>query len=176
MATDFGDESGEKLFDWMLRVAQEAGQEAIAKSAKNLANAIKKTCADIDEAIGAEGGAAKAPEWGKLNMREFADLPHYETLKEMISARLKEDGVEHAFANEDDNRFLVFKVNEAPAVAQAFKRIEEAIPEACERAKGALAKSEPLKERAARARAAAEEIARKAGKSREIEIAQTRAK
>ena len=27
MATDFGDESGEKLFDWMLRVGQEAGQE-----------------------------------------------------------------------------------------------------------------------------------------------------
>lgn len=37
MATDFGDESGEKLFDWMLRVGQEAGQEALAKSAKGLA-------------------------------------------------------------------------------------------------------------------------------------------
>ena len=33
MATDFGDESGEKLVDWMLRVGQEAGQEALAKSA-----------------------------------------------------------------------------------------------------------------------------------------------
>ena len=45
MATDFGDESGEKLFDRMLRVGQEAGQEALAKSAKGLAEAIRSTCA-----------------------------------------------------------------------------------------------------------------------------------
>lgn len=176
MATDFGDESGEKLFDWMLRVGQEAGQEALAKSAKGLAEAIRSTCASIEKSEGSGGVAAKTTEWAKLSMREFEDLPEYETLADMISAQLKKDGVEHAFANEGENRFLVFKVNEAPAVAQAFKRIEEAIPEACERAKGALAKAEPLKERATRARAAAEEIARKAGKPREIEIAQTRAK
>ena len=176
MATDFGDESGEKLFDWMLRVGQEAGQEALAKSAKGLAEAIRNTCADIEKTFGAQRDEAKAPEWAKLSMREFDGLPEYETLADMISAQFKKDGVEHAFANEGENRFLVFKVNEAPAVAQAFKRIEEAIPDTCERAKESLAKVEPLKERATRARAAAEEIARKAGKPREIEIAQTRAK
>ena len=109
-------------------------------------------------------------------MREFEDLPEYETLADVVSSQLKKEGVEHAFANEGGKRFLVFKANEAPSVAQAFRRIEESIPEACERAKGALAKGEPLKERAARARAAAERIAQKAGKPREIEIAQARAK
>ena len=29
MASDFGDESGEKLFDWMLRMGQDASQDAI---------------------------------------------------------------------------------------------------------------------------------------------------
>mgnify|MGYP007081923260 FL=1 len=176
MATDFGDESGEKLFDWMLRVGQEAGQEALAKSAKGLAEAIRSTCASIEKSEGSGDAAAKTTEWAKLSMREFEDLPEYETLADMISSQLKKEGVEHAFANERGKRFLVFKANEAPSVAQAFRRIEESIPEACERAKGALAKGEPLKERAARARAAAEQIAQKAGKPREIEIAQARAK
>lgn len=176
MATDFGDESGEKLFDWMLRVGQEAGQEALAKSAKGLAEAVRNTCVDIEKTLGAQRDEAEAPEWAKLNMREFADLPQYQTLAEMISAQLDKEGVEHAFANEENDKFLVFKAAEAPSVVQAFKRIEGSIPEACDRAKEALAKTEPLKARATRAREAAAEIARNAGKPREIEIAQTRAK
>lgn len=32
MASDFGDESGEKLFDWMLRMGQDASQDAIRAS------------------------------------------------------------------------------------------------------------------------------------------------
>ena len=172
MATDFGDESGEKLFDWMLRV----GQEALAKSAKGLAEAIRSTRANIEKGEGSGDAAAKTTEWAKLSMREFEDLPEYETLADTISSQLKKEGVEHAFANEDGKRLLVFKANEAPSVVQAFRRIEDSIPEACERAKGALAKGEPLKVRAARARAAAEQLAQKTGKPREIEIAQARAK
>ena len=71
MATDFGDESGEKLFDWMLRVGQEAGQEALAKSAKGLAEAIRSTCASIEKSGGSGDAAAKETEWAKLSMREF---------------------------------------------------------------------------------------------------------
>ena len=85
MATDFGDESGEKLFDWMLMVGQEAGQEALAKSAKGLAEAIRSTCAGIEKSEGSGGAAAKTTEWAKLSMREFEDLPEYETLADMIS-------------------------------------------------------------------------------------------
>ena len=107
-------------------------------------------------------------------MREFEDLPEYETLADMISSQLKKEGVEHAFANEGGKRFLVFKAKETPSVARAFRRIEESIPEACERAKGVLAKGEPLKERAARARAAAEQIAhehvQQAGRGHERDI------
>ena len=85
MATDFGDESGEKLFDWMLRVGQEAGQEALAKSAEGLAEAIRSTCASIEKSEGSGGAAAKTTEWAKLSMREFEDLPEYETLADMMA-------------------------------------------------------------------------------------------
>ena len=33
MASDYGDEAGGKLLDWMLRIGQEAGAEAMARSA-----------------------------------------------------------------------------------------------------------------------------------------------
>ena len=32
MASDYGDEAGGKLLDWMLRIGQEAGAEAMARS------------------------------------------------------------------------------------------------------------------------------------------------
>lgn len=36
MASDYGDEAGEKLFDWMLRMGQDASQDAIRASAERL--------------------------------------------------------------------------------------------------------------------------------------------
>mgnify|MGYP000028377356 CR=1 FL=1 len=35
MASDFGDESGEKLFDWMLRMGQDASQDAIRQAPRD---------------------------------------------------------------------------------------------------------------------------------------------
>lgn len=32
MASDYGDEAGEKLFDWMLRMGQDASQDAIRRA------------------------------------------------------------------------------------------------------------------------------------------------
>ena len=41
MPSDFGDESGEKLFDWMLRLGQEAGQAAMTHSAARVSMAFR---------------------------------------------------------------------------------------------------------------------------------------
>lgn len=38
MASDYGDEAGGKLLDWMLRIGQEAGAEAMARSARELSD------------------------------------------------------------------------------------------------------------------------------------------
>ena len=38
MASDYGDEAGGKLLDWMLRIGQEAGAEAMERSARKLSD------------------------------------------------------------------------------------------------------------------------------------------
>lgn len=40
MASDYGDEAGGKLLDWMLRIGQEAGAEARARSARELSERL----------------------------------------------------------------------------------------------------------------------------------------
>lgn len=40
MASDYGDEAGGKLLDWMLRIGQEAGAEAMARSARELSERL----------------------------------------------------------------------------------------------------------------------------------------
>ena len=42
MATDFGDESGEKLFDWVLRIGQDASEQAMLASAEKLKDVIRQ--------------------------------------------------------------------------------------------------------------------------------------
>ncbi len=42
MATDFGDESGEKLFDWILKIGQDASEQAMLASAEKLKSALQE--------------------------------------------------------------------------------------------------------------------------------------
>ena len=84
MPSDFGDESGEKLFDWMVRVGQEAGQAAMSHGAARVSMAFRNSVGEI----GREGAALAnpqqpetAPEWAKLNLHEFKELPEFETIK-----------------------------------------------------------------------------------------------
>lgn len=133
MASDFGDESGEKLFDWLLRIGQDAGEKAMLDSADRLANAFRKAREGIegDDATGA------AKEWAKLDMKDFADLPEYETLKEIISEELGDRGIAHEFANEAGRDFLVFKAKDVHEIANVFRKLEESVVEQREKAKEA---------------------------------------
>ena len=60
MASDYGDEAGGKLLDWMLRIGQEAGAEAMARSARELSERLAGIRGTISggraEAIAAEVG------------------------------------------------------------------------------------------------------------------------
>lgn len=47
MPSDFGDESGEKLFDWMVRVGQEAGQAAMSHGAARVSMAFRNSVGEI---------------------------------------------------------------------------------------------------------------------------------
>lgn len=42
MTNDFGDDSGEKLVDWMIRIGQDAGEAAMMASGERLASAFRR--------------------------------------------------------------------------------------------------------------------------------------
>lgn len=159
MASDFGDDAGDKLFDWMLRIGQDTAEDVMLGCATSLAEALRKTRGAIEgaEQIGPDG----AVRYAKLSMAELDKLPDYASIKEIISDQLRAAGVQHQIVPADGRDFLVFKVEDAPEVDDAFKRLEEQTGHIAERAKAELSKmrdgerrAEPLEKRAERARPA----------------------
>lgn len=171
MPSDFGDESGEKLFDYLLRVGQDAGEAAMYESATRLVSAFRNMRegarnADADlSGLDVEAGVgADAPRWAKLSMAEFEQLPEYQSIKEIISSELDRAGVEHDFFS-DKNRtdHLLFKVEDAPDVSEAFEGLERSAQRACDealKARGVTREQvrdmEPLAKKAEAARQASE--------------------
>lgn len=147
MASDYGDEAGGKLLDWMLRIGQEAGAEAIA----------------------AEG----VPAYAKLSLEELSGLPEYATIKEVVSDKLRAASVEHHIIPGEGRDWLLFKVEDAPEVDEAFRQLEQETGKAAERARERLSEiaerrqaPERLAERAERAREASRAHSQGLGRDR----------
>lgn len=158
MASDFGDESGERLFDWMLRVGQDASADAIKDAADRLKNAIKNLRGQIEEPAQAEEATR---EYARLNLSEFEELPDYESLKDIIASRLDAEAIEHDITAIDGHDYLVFRVEDAPSVDGVFKELEGSVDEAAGRALSELERKlteerdqEPLEQKAQAAREA----------------------
>ncbi len=158
MASDFGDDAGGKLLDWMLRIGQDTTQDVMLNCASSLTEALRKTRNGIEGA--GKIGTGGTVEYAKLSMAELEKLPDYASIKEIISDQLRAAGVRHQIAPAGGHDFLVFKVEDAPEVDDAFKRLEEQTGHVAEQAKAELAKvraeerrAEPLERRAERARA-----------------------
>lgn len=132
MPSDYGDEAGEKLFDWMLRLGQDGGEAAIKASAERLKSAIKNIRGQIDDAP--EMAAEEAREYARLNLSEFEELPDYRSLKEIIDEKLDADAIEHDFVEVDGHDHLIFRVEDAPEVDEMFQHLEEDVDKAAERA------------------------------------------
>lgn len=189
MPSDFGDESGEKLFDWMVRVGQEAGQAAMSHGAARVSMAFRNSVGEI----GREGAALAnpqqpetAPEWAKLNLHEFKELPEFETIKEVIDGKLDREALQHEFYEEGEKSFLIFRVDDAPEVARCFNELADETNRACKRAEQQLARErgrkdpdkakhgiddpdkEPLQDRVEAFKKSAELAERARGRSREV--------
>jgi hypothetical protein len=158
MPSDFGDDSGEKLIDWMKEIIDEQGERALEASAKKLSNFFTKAREGV---LANVSGADEAERWVRLNMQEIEDLPAYDTIKEIISDKLNNDAIKHEFAKVDGHDFLVFQAKDAPAVSEAFGSLEQSVSKGL---KQTLSKEVeqiksyremPLAERARAARAAA---------------------
>lgn len=175
MTNDFGDDSGEKLVDWMIRIGQDAGEAAMMASGERLAEAFRRARGEGEGAVGDETRARSGvAEWAKLDLREFTGLPEYETIRQVIDEKLSREGVRHEFAPMPDGEHLVFMVEDAPAVNEAFRDLESATRASAQRAGKELAKmrervkDEPIAEKATRARQASSRLEAAKGRSREM--------
>lgn len=182
MATDFGDESGEKLFDWVLRIGQDASEQAMLASAERLKDALRNARGEIG-GKGPEDAAGQPSEWAKLSMGQFASLPEYRSIKEIIDGKLAGEGIEHAFFEDKGKEHLLFKVEDAPSVSRAFGDLEKQADialdralEACGKTREQIRDAQPLEERAASARESAKAMEAARGKAHEVEIAAVRSK
>ena len=140
MASDFGDESGEQLFDWMLRVGQDAGEDAMRKTASKLVNALKKTRGDI-VGDGEATSESEKPEWARLSLDELNSVEGYETIREILHSRLQEAGVEHGIHHDEKTGrdSLLFPIDDAAKVSDVFDGLIDDAQETCERASDRLA-------------------------------------
>ena len=174
MASDFGDESGEKLFDWFLRMGQDMSEDALRASAEKLKDAIKNLRGNLDESTHEQNDEVR--EFARLNMSEFEELPDYESLKEIIDERLTEAAIEHDFAVVDGHDHLVFRVADAPEVDEVFASLEQDVDaeleRACEAREIELNKErdqEPLEDTAKAAREASKAALEAMEATREVE-------
>lgn len=154
MAEDFGDYSGEKLFDWMMRLGQEAGGSAAMAAADKLKAAL-------DNARGAAGpgdGAGEEARWAKLDMHEFTGIEDWPTLKDLIDGKLDGCGIAHEWYREGRGAtYLLFRADDAPSLVRAFDEMSKDVDAAKSRAESELARQ------LANAREKAREIGRDGG-------------
>ena len=147
MADDFGDYSGEKLFDWILRMGQDAGGSAAMAAADKLkaaldnasrgAGALDHDGADMEAGGREPGGPAQ---WAKLDMHEFASIEDWPTLQDIIDGKLDDCSIAHDWHKEAQSKtYLLFRAEDAPALVRAFDEMSRAVDAAKEKASAELA-------------------------------------
>lgn len=172
MASDYGDEAGEKMVDDFMRFGERMGERAMYERAHR----IQRACENATrEAMRSAGGDApepsEPPEWAKLDMAEFRRIEGYDGIKGIIEAKLAARGVESAwFADPKTGKeYLLFRIADAREVWSSFDELGREAGRAGELAAEALRRREraepekgrderPLDERAASARGAAEAL------------------
>lgn len=141
MHDDFGDDAGEKLIDWMVRIGETAGSMAAVNAAKDLKTAL----ANAKDEISGEAQTAieKATQWAKLDMAEFKKIEGWPELKELISDKLSACGITHEYLEigEEGKTYLIFKADEANLLAEAFNELVEQTDLACNEVEGILSQT-----------------------------------
>ncbi len=171
MAEDFGDDAGQQLYEWTMRIGLYAsGRPGAGSSQEQVQRAVDRLTAALeharDMAPDAAGHEASLPEYAKLDLHEFKGLDDFPAVRSAIDARLSSDGLLHYFNDDERGRsWLVFRTADAPGVSAGFDTLVGDARKAGERAAAeirSLARcdreagrdEEPLSERASRARAA----------------------
>jgi len=168
MASDFGDESGQQLTDWLLRIGQDGGQKAMERAADRFTMALKHAKEGKGEATADKVGK-DGKEWAKLDLAEFEEVEGFDDLKQIMSGKLRRDGIEHLFFDDEKTGkgYLLFKVEDAARLSESFDELMKDTDTAYERASRARAgerdreqerDERPLEERAEEARKASDSL------------------
>ena len=148
MADDYGDDSGQRLYDMIVRAGTVAAERS-GLSARD--GAMGETAARIEEALSAlrrqlgdqaapgpareEPRDGATPEYARLDVRELKAIDGFEELKGIIHSDLEAHGVGNGFVEGRDGRTeLVFRLDDAPRVAECLDRLIEETRRAAERA------------------------------------------
>lgn len=139
MAEDFGDYSGEKLFDWIMRMGQDAGGSAAMAAADRLKAALDNARKGVGAEVGGQEAEGSA-RWAKLDMREFASIDDWPTLQDIIDGKLDDCGIAHDWYKEGkDGTHLLFHAADAPELVRAFDEMAQDVDAAKEKASAELA-------------------------------------
>ncbi|MEA5020518.1 MAG: hypothetical protein RR842_04920 [Gordonibacter sp.] len=122
MHDDFGDDAGEKMVDWMMKIGQERGRAAAVAAASQLKDALKNARGQAAGSDEVKNGS----EWAKLDMVEFQAIEGWPELRELVSDKLKADGIEHEYFDEPQGgkTYLVFRLADAGRVAGSLEQLE----------------------------------------------------
>ncbi|WP_283171680.1 hypothetical protein [Curtanaerobium respiraculi] len=170
MADDFGDDSGEKLFDTVFRISERAGERAMIYRSRGMSRAFAHASEARTEP--ADAGV----EWARLDMHEFEELEDRDAAKAAVESKLKSKGVESAWFEDQaaKRECLLFRVEDAQEVADALGELSHETDAARERASEKIRgraeeqrDARTLDERAKDAREASEALEKGATRARQ---------
>lgn len=136
MASDYGDDAGEKMIEDFMRFGERMGEGAMYDRAKRMEAAFEKA-RDAARATPAEGGAREEPvEWAKPDMAEFREIEGYGGVKDIISTKLRSHSVDSAWFEDPGSgkEYLLFRVSDVEDVCRSFDELSKEAGEACDRA------------------------------------------
>ncbi len=129
MASDFGDDAGGELYNWLLRIGQDAGEKAMRDAAGKLSRALRNMRSGAEQADEANPETGKTPRWAKLDMAEIDALPDAAGARRALSERMDDAGVGYAFVGDPGTgtSYLLFRTEDAPRLYSCIDELLEEI-------------------------------------------------
>lgn len=147
MADDFGDDAGDKLLEWSIRIMIERGRLHARESSAGLAHALR----DAQERVAPDCGAPQGEErngWAKLDVRDLASVEGWDDVRGAIDAELDARGIAHEWFEDGrtGGRRLLFRTGDARGLADSLGSLAEKVEAAHERAVRAVGRAREAEE------------------------------
>ncbi|MCD8315840.1 MAG: hypothetical protein LUB61_00300 [Eggerthellaceae bacterium] len=155
MSTDFGEDSGTLLFDWMVKLGENSGRTAMRYAMNALINAFKKTNEEIE--------VPSRNETAKVSMSDFEKIKSYPEIRSYMNSEFERHGIDARIEHEDEGDVLIFKTKDAKKLSVLIKNLGDEAADSLEISMSEpnmLIDIEPLEKRCKDAELGAEELNR----------------